>query len=331
MKIIKHFARLDSIAIWFILLISCLMLGCKAGDPHQGVYDASLSPDGFVLPDLPPGCPSVPVLQAPVLDPFPNPTAYGLQPFRGVVPGANSGQETITSQGGTGSFKANIGTDGRFCLEVQLTLDSPNNITFLPFDKNGCPGQATTIYITHKSAAQVDASLPTIQNLAKDQPISAAADPDEGLISFINDGDENSFAELSFYDWDVLNSTCDAFTWIRVDLGKAYTVSQVKIKYPPQVEDYWAKCYGVLASQLDAPVDPDPAEVTEWVTVEDKSTGTETEQIIDIAPQPARWIALLLYENNRSSLWEAFRVAELEVWGQDPDAQPPPPPDRCEN
>jgi hypothetical protein len=37
----------------------------------------------------------------------------------------------------------------------------------------------------------------------------------------------------------------------------------------------------------------------------------------------------MLGENDGTGIYETFDIAELEVWGQDPDGVPPPPPASC--
>jgi hypothetical protein len=43
----------------------------------------------------------------------------------------------------------------------------------------------------------------------------------------------------------------------------------------------------------------------------------------------ARWAALLLYENESNGMYENLDLDEFEVWGQDPDATPTPPAEKC--
>jgi hypothetical protein len=183
----------------------------------------------------------------------------------------------------------------------------------------------TTVSIQHKTTPSVDAGMPTIQNVAMKQPVDEQNMESGSQLSFVVDGDENSYVEFSFFD------TGGSVAWVRVDLGKAYTVSRLKIKYPAQVDSEYAKVYTVLLSPKAAPVDPDPSQATDWKTVKQESTGGPEVQDIKISPESARWAAFLMYENGSMYLWENFRVAEFEVWGQDPNAQPPPPPDRCGN
>ena len=308
------------------LLLAGLLCGCHAEDPPIGQFDHGGTVDSWRPPDQPPTCEGAPKLAAPKLDAYPNPTAHPVQPFRGVAPGA----ATITARVGSVTFKpVSVGSDGHFCIEAQLIPDAVNTVTFTPWDANTCPGIDTTITLTHRTTPGVDAGITTLQNVAKSQPVSAAEAPDSGDLSYIVDGDAKSTATFSFWDWD-WGGACDKYVWVRVDLGKVYNVTKVKILWPPQVGSDYARCYGVLLSSSTAPVDPDPQQIQDWETVKEESNGLPQDQVILTAPTAARWAALLMYENASSGLTETFVLGDLEVWGQDPNAVPPPPPDKCE-
>ncbi|MBW2530327.1 MAG: discoidin domain-containing protein [Deltaproteobacteria bacterium] len=282
--------------------------------------------DTWVAPDLPPTCENAPKLSAPKIDPYPNPTVHARQPFRGVAAGA----ARITARVGAVTFApVDVGADGRFCIEAQLIPDAVNTVTFTPWDPISCPGIETTVTLSHKTVAAADAGVTTLQNVAKGQPVSSQDAPDKGSLSYANDGDPKSTVTFSFWDWD-WGGTCDKYTWVRVDLGKVYNVTKVKVLWPPQVGNDYGRCYGVLLSSATAPVDPDPSQIQDWESVKEESNGTPQDQVILINPTAARWAALLLYENASTSLTETFVLGDFEVWGQDPNAVPPPPPDRCE-
>jgi len=299
---------------------------CQAGDPPQGQFDHGGVPDIWVPPDLPADCEHAPKLSPPKLDPYPNPTVYALQPFRGVAVGAKK----ITARVGSATAKpVDVGSDGRFCIEVQLIPDAVNSVTFTPWDQNTCPGQETVITLTHKTTTVLDGGVTTLLNVAKGQPVTSDEKPDKGDLSYAVDGDANSSVTLSFWDFD-LGGTCDAFAWVRVDLGKVYTVTKIKIFWPASVQSDYATCYSVLLSPNSAPVDPDPAQIQDWQTVKQESNGTPQDPVILTVPTAARWAALLLYENRSSGWTETFALGDFEVWGQDPNAVPPPPPDKCQ-
>jgi len=304
-------------------------IGCTAEPPPTKVYDQSRPLDLYPWPpDIPPGCPSPPTLVAPVIEQYPNPTAYALQPFRGTAPGA----DLLLAKGPTGAAQpVKVLSDGKFCTEVTLLPDSPNTVTFSPLDVNGCPGRETVVSILHKSVATVDGGVSSIINVGKNAPVHSPTNPEEGVLSYVNDGDENTGVKLSFSDWwDPTGAACDANTWIRRDLGKSYTVSKLKVVWGPNVGTDYGQCYALLLSAKASPVDPDPAQTSDWTVVkQDQSNADSSPLLVPLSPQSARWAALILYENGSTGINEVFRVAEIEVWGQDPNATPQAPPDHC--
>jgi hypothetical protein len=306
-------------------MLSCAawpLAGCQAEDPHNGKFDLDVPIDSILPPDGALTCQNTTPLAAPLFSPPPPAsTNYALHPFRGKAMGAT---KLYAQVGASTSTPVNVNLDGTFCIEVQLIPDAFNTVNFTPLDSNGCPGISTNIKITHKSAPKIDAGIPTIQNVAKGQPASQQYMDSGQELSYVFDGDASSSAKFSFFD------TGTKYAWIRVDLGKSYTVSKLKIRYPSSVGDEYGKEYQLLVSTKAAPVDPDAA-TFDWTSVHDTSSGDATDQLIPIAPVSARWVALLLFENGGWSAlgYEHFQISELEVWGQDPNAQPPPPPDSC--
>lgn len=308
-----------------LLLLALFSCACEAEDPGTGTYDLGYAPDYWSAPDLPPTCEGAQKVSPPKVDPYPNPTGYAIQPFRGVAPGAYQ----ITARVGSSTFKpVLVGSDGRFCIEAQLIPDAVNTVTLTPWDRNTCPGFDTTVTLTHQSQSKSDAGVTTVQNVARNQPVTTEWAPESGTADYAVDGDPKSVLEMSFWDWD-WGGTCDKSVWVRVDLGKVYTVTKIKVLWPPQVEDLYARCYTVIVSPKSSPVDPDPQQIQDWETVKEESNGTSQDQVILISPTAVRWVALLMYENASTGIYETFKLGELEVWGQDPNVVPPPPPDRC--
>lgn len=244
------------------------------------------------------------------------------------------GAKTLLARGGMGvEAPIPVGSDGRFCVEVTLLPDSPNSVAFTPLDHNGCPGIETVITISHKTTAVVDGGISSPINVSENTPLRIKDEDhlEENSLENINDGKESTFATLAF--WDLIdNGECDEHTWIAVDLLKTYTISKVKLFWASNVDKSYATCYSILLSESKQPENPDPSS-PDWNTVlpgGNVSNGDERDQVHSINPQGARWAALLLYEDGETYLKESFKLAEFQVWGQDPNAVPPPPPDRCE-
>lgn len=303
------------------------ILGCHAAEPPDTFHDQGI-PDVAVTPDLPNGCENVTPLAAPTVSTYPNPTNNALQAFRGTAPGAT----LITAKSSAGEASPqSVDSLGNFCIETRLIEDAPNTVTFIALDSNGCPGDKKVVSINHVKLADDAGVSSAPANVALQQPITSDNAIDQSDLQTINDGDDSSWTEISFWDFDI-TSTCDKFSWVRIDLGKIYTVSAAKIRWDSSATGQYATCYTVLLSASASPSAPDPTS-TDWTVAFQTQSATNGEQNIAITPKSARFAALLLYENAQTDLdlQESFYLAEFEVWGQDPDITPPPPPDRCSN
>ncbi|MFH1131560.1 MAG: discoidin domain-containing protein [Pseudomonadota bacterium] len=304
-----------------------LATGCRAEPPPPNYLDGTIQ-DQYVSPDFPQDCPSPPLLQAPILDQHPNSTSYALQPFRGTAQGASF----ISAKSSAGAAAPQtVGSDGKFCIEVRLIEDAQNTVTFTPLDARGCPGQTVQVSIFHKTVPNQDAGATSEPfNVALNAPISANPAAGNGTSAEkVVDGDQFTWASFSFTEID-LSGKCDKYGWLQVDLGKTYTISKFIIRWPPTVGTNYARCYTILLSNSTAPGDPDPTNGYDWIVAKEETVGNAQTQTITIPPESARIAALLYFENGSSGWIETFHVAEFEVWGQDPDVVPPPPPDRCD-
>jgi hypothetical protein len=305
-----------------------LLASCTAKDPQTPKYDTQPPRDLVIAPDyVPPGCPNPPTLAPPLLNPAaPAVTSYATQPLRGTcaAPGGN-----ITSSGGVATASAPVGSGGSFCIEVRLIQDALNTLNLTCVDNRGCPGSPKKIQITHKTLSTVDSGISSPVNLARGQPITSLATPDSGRLGYVVDGDTKSQAVFSFWDIE-LSGKCDRCTWVKVDLGKVYTINKFRIYWGPQAGSNYAICYTLLLSSKAAPANPDCSSNIDWKAVVQETSGVyQSKDITSFAAEGARWAALLMYENASSGLSETFHLAELEVWGQDPNATPPQPPERC--
>jgi|GEM_PF-6214006 hypothetical protein len=311
-----------------LLFISTVFtLGCHATEPPDTFHDKGI-PDKAVTPDLPTGCENVTPLPAPTVSTFPDPSNNALQAFRGTAPGASM----ITAKSSAGeATPQSVDSQGNYCIEARLIEDAPNTVTFIALDSNGCPGEKKVVSITHVKLADDAGVSSAPANVALGQPITSDSDIDQSDLQKINDGSDSSWTEISFWDFDI-SSTCDKFSWVRIDLGKVYTVSAAKIRWDSSATGQYGTCYTLLLSSSSSPSAPDPTS-TDWTVAFQTESATNGEQNISVTPKSARFAALLLYENAQTDLdlQESFYLAEFEVWGQDPDITPPPPPDRCSN
>lgn len=321
------------------LLIALGAAACSADPPTTIYFDTKPTPKDLFPPppDGPTGCPNPPTLPAPTLDAFPATTTQLRQPFRGVAPGATQ----VVAQGGLGNTApVSVGSDGRFCIEVELIPDAANSIVLTPISKNGCFGLTNKISITHKSSPTQDAGGSTApQNLARAAVVTAGVTgssdplvPKKGSVASVADGDDKSWAQFEFWDPEA-SSTCDKAAWIRFDFGKAYTITRFKLRWGPLAtnDKTYAKCYTLLLSAKASPTNPDPAS-GDWIVANTTTGADDKVQDITINPESARWAAVLVHENGGTNLfgYETFDIADIEVWGQDPNVVPPPPPDTCD-
>ena len=298
--------------------------GCTADDPTPPNYDLGSKQDILEVPDFPPGCTKQPVVGQPVLEVYANPTSYARLPLRGTCAKASK----ITAKGGAGTFQADVGSSSKFCIELTLLPDTSNSFTLHCLDGQGCPGPPLKISINHKTTPKSDAGINVPINLAKNQPITSLPAPKSGSLKSVVDGKIGSFASFEFWDRDIIGpGEFDNCSWIKVDLGKSYTVSEFKITWYSQQK--YGQGYVILTSSTTA-TDPkcDKANVG-WQVQKQEKAGDYKPQSIKISPVAARWVALLMYEDEAKGFYEYFDLDEFEVWGQDPDATPPPPPDKC--
>jgi hypothetical protein len=317
----------------YVLFATSILVSCTAETPPTVRFDTIGDKKDLLppIPDGPASCPDPPVLPAPVLDVnTPTTTTQLRQPLRGSAPGAM--QLIATTSTGT-SKPAKVDASGRFCIEVELLPDAPNQVVLTAMSANSCFSPPTNLQITHRSAPQPDAGGPTTpQNLAVAAVVTSGSTPKTGSVSALADGDPTSWAQFEMWDLEVSENCANGHVWVRFDFGKAYTISRFKLRWGPLAasEKNYGKCMTLLLSAKASPVDPDPKS-PDWIVAKQITDGDDKTQDLTINPQSARWGAVLLHENGGSSVYETFDVAEIEIWGQDPNAVPPPPPDTCDN
>ena len=324
MPSVKIIVLFHMFMVWFGLSLTA----CTAGDPGGVKFDAAV--DARQEPDVFTGCqPGQP--SQPRIDPNPPRTQHQDYPFRGRAMGAT----TVFIEGPDGSQTADVGSDGRFCVQVTLNTDSDNQITFVGRDGDGCTSTKATASIEHLTDPGSGGEPGNeIKNVAADSEGARVSylkgKPDQGSAVDVHDGIVETAATVIFNDPDGFGSDCDFTddsTWIRFDFDQSYIVTQARIKWPKDVGDLYALCYKVLLTHEENAGDPNSSQ--DWLDVATETKGTAETQEITIIPQLARSAALVLYEDNDFGVREEFRVAEFEVDGQDPDGTPPPPPPVC--
>jgi hypothetical protein len=290
-------------------------------------FDASVSPDSYQMSDTI-ACPTGYGPGQPLLTHVPAVTNQLLQPLRGTATGA----AYVVAKGATGTSRpVAVGANGSFCLEVQLMPDTSNTVEIVPYSHNTCEGVHAQIRLQHKTESKPSGPPTQPHNISKGQPISSSHKPSQGTLEDLVDGSSSSWARFSVWDPE-FTKTCDAHAWIRIDLGKVYSLSKVRIQWANEAiaNKTYATCYSILTSSKTLPVDPSPSATSDWRVIE-RPEGTAADVDVQMSGERARWVAVLLYENDTTAInqYERFEVGDIEVIGQDPDAVPPAPADRC--
>lgn len=294
-----------------------VLAGCSAGAPETGRWDLGGAPD-VGLPDGAAGCADG--LGPPIrLDPgFPDPTCHTTQPFRGKAPGA----DRVVVLGGAGTAQpALVGSDGSFCVEVQLTPDSMNTLTFSAVDPGGCPGQSLQQKIEHRACAQAGTGAAAAINAALGATISSP-DPDQGDRTDLVDGKSATVVKY-VGGWGI------AAAGIRIDiaLAKAMAVERIIVRWDDANGDGcdYGKEYKLYASDA---VGPGQVGDGDWTLVQEIKDGDGGEDSFELSTSGTRHVGLRLDQNGCSGWSEGFALREIEVWATDP-ATPVAPPDRC--
>lgn len=293
-------------------------LACQAQDPPTGALD-------MMVPDLVPpsldgavGCESVvPVTIA--LDQVTSPSCSVTQPFRGKALGA----DYVVVKGAQGwSPPAKVNLDGSFCVEVQLTADSSNSLTFTPVDRAGCEGQGLVQTIQHSSSCSAgpsgSSSAGPSTNVAQGTSVIVSASPDSGKDLYLVDGKLGTVVRYKA-GWGPTSADIQ----IDLALSKAYQVEVIIVRWQDSKGngcDY-AAAYDVATS-----VQPSPGKVGEggWTTAAAVTDGDGGEDRFDLTAQPAvQHVGLKLRYDGCTSWSESFTLREIEVWAKDPVAAAP--------
>jgi len=154
----------------------------------------------------------------------------------------------------------------------------------------GSDGETKANYITVNNA-------PT-GNLALNKPATASSTNSSFAPSLAVDG---SVASSSY--WRSANvSKTTPNTWLRVDLGSAFSLTRAVVKWK---ENYFAKQYRFQISNSGGNADG------EWATVYTNSSGAEgTQNVTFTSPFAARYFRIRIDRNNKDN----NRILELECY-----------------
>jgi hypothetical protein len=302
----------------FRLLCVFLVAGCSVEDPGTARYDAGVLPEQDLSPDGAAGCPAESTLTV-VLDAPPAATCLPQQPFRGRAMGA----DRLVVTGGSGASQpVTVGADGRFCIEVALTADSANAISFHPIDAGGCPGQSLVHTIQHKGCDPVDATA-AADNVALGATVLGSGTHKGQAVQLV-DGKLDTVVEYQGGGWGF----DDAGVRVQIALGKPFRVEKIVVRWRDEKGDGcdFGKEYKLHTA---AAADAGKLGGSSWSEVESISGGDGGEDSFTLAGKPKIQHVGLRLNNNGCQGWhETFALREVEVWGRLADAASLPP-DRC--
>ena len=305
-----------------------LFIGCTSKDIAPWGFDTTSGTDGPGALDLNTTCDGTAALSAPVPSPTPPSSyAYKILPIRGTAPGASMvGAEATSGQ----AKLVSVGSSSTFCIEVDL-VKGDNQIKLFGLNSNGCPGKLSQAYAVSYSGGGTSPDMGNTKpsNVGKGKTITSKPSPESGSLSSLNDGSTATSAKFSFSDYEV-KEKCDNCAWVKIDLGKAYTVSTFRIRWASDANNDYGKCHTILTAKSTPAQDPDCTVNAGWTVTHTETAGIAVPKDITVQPVTARYVAFLMYENGASWPTETFKLAEFEVWGVDPGATTPPQPDRCQ-
>ncbi len=309
-----------------ILISSILSAGCKLTEPGDVGFDTGQSRDGKSPVDKDISCDGTAALSAPKPSPTPPAQyAYKILPIRGSAVGASH----VGAEATSGSSKlTSVGSSGMFCIEVDL-VKGTNSIKLYGLNKNGCQGKMSQPYaVTYTPIASPDAGSVKPANQAKGKPISSNSTLKSGSLSNVNDGSATTQATFSFSDIEI-TTTCNQCAWVKIDLGKAYTLTQFRIKWGANAGTDYGKWFTILTAKSTPAKNPDCSTNAGWTVTHNQKAGGPNPKPIIVQPVAARYAVLQMCENNGTGTSETFKLAEFEAWGVDLGATTPPLPDRC--
>jgi len=301
--------------------LCCLLVlalsGCwKADNPETRRYDSGVVPEEDLETDGLLGCPPAETLTV-SLDNPPSTTCQTRQPFRGKALGANR----LVVQGGTGASQpVLVGTDGSFCIEVQLAPDTQNSVTFHPVDASGCPGQSVVQAIQHASCSPTDATT-AADNTALGATVLGSG-THKGQPTDLVDGKLDTVVQYQGGGWGF----DDAGIRVQIALGRPVLVEKIIVRWRDakgQGCDY-GKEYRLATSDLanSGELSSSGGSWTEVASVSDGDGGEDSYAMTQ--GTTVQHVGLELKNNGCQGWHETFALREVEVWGREPGASAPP-------
>jgi len=226
----------------------------------------------------------------------------------GSAPGAVSFVVTI------GNKVKEIKTKSAFCAEVDLPENVTSNVEVYAVFTDGCRSQSAVA-----SIRQV--KLKPINLIAGKYGAAYRKASNNDKISWLTDRRYDRAVAFSFFDPDVTTNACDKYAYARWDLGQKREIIGATVHYPKSTGggkfEAFLTCWKFLVSEVNSsqPPYPSPSD-TKWKLAAEAKTGTNQTLQISFQPMSVRHVALLMFEDGASDIYEDFDITEVEVWGQ---------------
>lgn len=289
-------------------LLAAILAACSA-DPSSGGIDDG--PDAAV-DDVDEG-------EVPLEVDTPPPTTYWASlPLSGRGPAR--GTLIYTTPAG-GEFATDLGADGTFCVDIQLSKGTLNRIVFEAVSPSGDYSEQVAVEVRQDGEPpDVDPQpdpQPAYVNVARDSTgFDMSVSVEEGALSGLVDDDESGVVTL--------RNAATALDWIAIDLTERAPIDQFRIK---TTDDCPMESYDVLLNDLDndEPVRKrvlavDPWTYGEgWTVVATVTNGTSNQTVYPSIGSPmARRVGIEFKSNDCAGWWEKGRhqITEIEVWAE---------------
>lgn len=253
-------------------------------------------------------------VQRPTVDAMANTTCAVSIPLQGKAP-VNA---SVLVTGGTSDIATDPnGITGRFCVDVNLKLNTLSTLKVYAHDPDLGLSQPTTITITQSKCSddvtKPETEQPKSKNVALGTKVTSNINPASGNAALVTDGQTSGAA--TYNDGA---AWFDAKIWVKVTLDKLVEAQKIVVKWRDSkgdsTQDYGQK-YKVLVATGN-PTDPNLDDMI-WTQIGEITAGDGGIDLFDLkTKQPlVQHVALWLEQDDNSWSWsESFAITEIEIW-----------------
>ncbi len=260
----------------------------------------------------------------PVFDTLPQVYQFASLPVKGR---ATPNTDIVVRSSALGAVAGRVGNDGTFCVDLPLALNTKQEITARVH--NGLFSDYTKTSITQETTEEEeeqDVPKPTIvyENVALNKPIYSDPDPDDGLVSSLNDGNESTY--LSFEeDW------LGGSSYIWLDLEEVYDIYAIEFIFSTVTEEYPDEIVVFATTNPSIDINEPPSEdnwgegsqIADYLHI-DATGGGKVKQVLDNITK-SRFIGFEL--NHIGNMLTKYNVlSEIKVIVIKQKSQEPPDP-----